>query len=87
MTCKNGLVRHAIANTQIINNRIVVILTDITERELLHNELVKMQKLESIGVLAGGIAHDFNNILTGIMGNLSYARLMIETRTCRRRFS
>ena len=79
VTCKNGLVRHAIANTQIINNRIVVILTDITERELLHNELVKMQKLESIGVLAGGIAHDFNNILTGIMGNLSYARLMIET--------
>jgi PAS domain S-box-containing protein len=78
VTCKNGQVRHAIANTQVINHRIVVILTDITERELLHNELIKMQKLESIGVLAGGIAHDFNNILTGIMGNLSYARLVLE---------
>jgi len=77
VTCKNGQVRHAIANTQLINNRIMVILTDITERELLHNELIKMQKLESIGVLAGGIAHDFNNILTGIMGNLSYARLLL----------
>jgi len=56
----------------------MVILTDITERERLHNELIKMQKLESIGVLAGGIAHDFNNILTGIMGNISYARLVLE---------
>jgi len=78
VTCKNGQVRHAIANTQRINNRIMVILTDITERERLHNELIKMQKLESIGVLAGGIAHDFNNILTGIMGNISYARLVLE---------
>jgi two-component system, cell cycle sensor histidine kinase and response regulator CckA len=78
VTCKNGTVRHAIANTQIINNRIVIILTDITERERLHNELIKMQKLESIGVLAGGLAHDFNNILTGILGNISYARMMLE---------
>lgn len=78
VTCKNGEVRHVIANTQLIANRIVVILTDITERELLQNELVKMQKLESIGVLAGGIAHDFNNILTGIMGNLSFAQLLLE---------
>ena len=78
VTCKNGQVRQVIANTQIIGNRIVIILTDITEREMLHNELIKMQKLESIGVLAGGIAHDFNNILTGIMGNISYARLLLD---------
>lgn len=78
VACKNGQIRHVIANTQLINNQIMIIFTDITERELLHNELVKMQKLESIGVLAGGIAHDFNNILTGIMGNLSYARLLLE---------
>ncbi len=78
VACKNGQVRQVIANTQIIGSRIVIILTDITEREMLHNELIKMQKLESIGVLAGGIAHDFNNILTGIMGNISYARLLLE---------
>ena len=77
VTCKDGHVRQAIVNTQLINNRMVIIFTDITERELLRNELIKMQKLESIGVLAGGIAHDFNNILTGIMGNLSYARLLV----------
>jgi PAS domain S-box len=78
VTCKNGQVRHIIANVQLINNRTVVIYTDITERELLHNELVKMQKLESIGALAGGIAHDFNNVLTGIVGNLSFARILLE---------
>jgi len=78
VACKNGLFRHVIANTQLIDNRIMIIFTDITERERLQNQLVKMQKLESIGVLAGGIAHDFNNILTGIMGNLSFARALLE---------
>lgn len=77
VTCKDGHVRQAIVNTQLIGNRVVIIFTDITERELLRNELIKMQKLESIGVLAGGIAHDFNNILTGVIGNLSYARQLV----------
>lgn len=48
---------------------------DITEHYRMEDELRKMQRLESIGVLAGGIAHDFNNILTAIMGNISLARL------------
>ena len=39
---------------------------------------MKIQKLESIGVLAGGIAHDFNNVLTAILGNISLARMHAE---------
>ena len=50
---------------------------DITEKRLTQNELLKNQKLESLGILAGGIAHDFNNILTGIMGNISFARMSL----------
>lgn len=45
---------------------------------LLQQEQEKNQRLESLGFLAGGIAHDFNNILTGIVGNLSLARMMID---------
>lgn len=54
------------------------ITRDITDRIKSENELLKMQKLESLGVLAGGIAHDFNNILTGIVGNISFARMFID---------
>ncbi|MFP5213862.1 MAG: PAS domain S-box protein, partial [Acidobacteriota bacterium] len=48
---------------------------DVTERKKTEIEMLKIQKLESVGILAGGIAHDFNNILTAIVGNLSLARL------------
>ncbi len=53
---------------------IVVVLQDVTAEEKIREELNKVQKLETIGVLAGGIAHDFNNILTSIVGNVSLAK-------------
>jgi PAS domain S-box-containing protein len=52
----------------------VVVSQDITDQRRVENELLRAQKLESIGVLAGGIAHDFNNILTAILGNVCLAR-------------
>ena len=54
------------------------ICREIVERKRAEDELLKAQKLESLGVFAGGIAHDSNNILTAILGNLSFARMQLS---------
>jgi PAS domain S-box-containing protein len=56
----------------------VLVFRDISEQEKLEEELLKIRKLESVGVLAGGIAHDFNNILAAILGNINLALLYTE---------
>lgn len=53
---------------------------DITFQKRTEQELFKIKKLESVGILAGGIAHDFNNILAAILGNINLA-LFDETLT------
>lgn len=47
---------------------------DTTLRTKHAEESRKMERLESLGLLAGGIAHDFNNLLTGVFGNVDLAR-------------
>ncbi len=51
------------------------LLSDITERKSMEEEVLRIQKLESLGILAGGIAHDFNNVLTAILGNINLTKL------------
>ena len=46
------------------------VITDITEKKNLTEQLRHAQKMRSIGQLTGGIAHDFNNILAIMIGNL-----------------
>jgi PAS domain S-box-containing protein len=57
---------------------IVSVGRDLTHRKKMEHELLKVQKLESLGILAGGIAHDFNNLLTAIIGNISLCRLHVH---------
>jgi PAS domain S-box-containing protein len=55
-------------------NKIIVILKDLSDRKVLEARLRQAHKIEAIGTLAGGIAHDFNNLLMGIQG---YASLIL----------
>lgn len=44
----------------------------------LEKQLLQIQKLAGIGVLAGNIAHDLNNLMMGISGNLELLRRSFE---------
>jgi PAS domain S-box-containing protein len=57
-----------------MDDQVVSIVRNITEKKKNEFEIQKAQKLDSIGILAGGIAHDFNNILAAVLGNISLAR-------------
>jgi PAS domain S-box-containing protein len=46
---------------------VLAINTDITDRKSIEAQLMRAQRMESIGTLAGGIAHDLNNILSPII--------------------
>ena len=50
---------------------------DISRRKQAEDELLRVSKIESLGILAAGIAHDFNNLLTAILGNISLAKVTI----------
>lgn len=58
-------------------NHLIIIAREISEKRKMEEHLQKMEKLESVGLLAGGIAHDFNNILTAIIGNAGLAKLKL----------
>ncbi|HTO03893.1 MAG TPA: PAS domain S-box protein [Opitutus sp.] len=47
----------------------LVINTDIAEKKRLEAQFLRVQRTESIGLLAGGVAHDINNALVPIMAS------------------
>lgn len=47
--------------------RVLIINTDVTEKRMIETQLLRTQRMESIGALAGGIAHDLNNMLSPIL--------------------
>ncbi len=49
---------------------ILLAIEDITEKKRLESQVLRSQRMESIGTLAGGIAHDLNNLLTPMMLSL-----------------
>lgn len=76
---KDGEERYCILDCRAVDisgvECVCILMDDITNKEKLEKERLRLEKLESLGVFAGGIAHEVNNSLTEVMGNLSLARL------------
>jgi len=83
LTTRDGMTRSIAHSSAPITDQdgevvgVVIVFRDITDQLRTERELLKVRKLESVGVLAGGIAHDFNNILAAILGNINLA--LIDT--------
>lgn len=43
---------------------------DVTEREIVREQIIRAERLRELGEVAAGVAHNFNNVLTSMLGNL-----------------
>jgi len=53
---------------------VLIVSRDVTEKKALDQQLLRSQRMESIGTLASGIAHDLNNVLLPIMMSIEMIR-------------
>jgi PAS domain S-box-containing protein len=68
-----GRVHHIESQGSVIRNKegkianVIVVSRDVTAKKVLEQQLLRSQRLESLGTLASGIAHDLNNVLAPIL--------------------
>jgi len=76
----NGRLQHEEARCVLCgSDEVLVVIRNITEKRRLEQQVLQVQKMESLGTLAGGIAHDFNNILAGILGYASFLKSKLSS--------
>ncbi|MBN2737453.1 MAG: PAS domain S-box protein [Spirochaetales bacterium] len=66
------------SNPIIKNNKVVCVrgfIIDISEQKIREVAKHRINKLDSLGILAGGLAHDFNNILTILQNGLALVKI------------
>jgi len=52
----------------------VFVIRDITLQQRMAEEMIKIQKLESLGKVARKLSHEYDNVFTVILGNISIAK-------------
>jgi two-component system, cell cycle sensor histidine kinase and response regulator CckA len=57
---------------------ILSVNTEVTQKKLLEAQLLRSQRLESIGTLAGGIAHDLNNVLAPVLMSVELLQMKLH---------
>jgi PAS domain S-box-containing protein len=65
---------------------ILVIGTDVTGKKKVEAQLLRAQRMESIGTLAGGIAHDLNNVLAPILMSIGLLKRNVKDERAQRLF-
>ncbi len=59
---------------QKLEKKVLDLENEIRLRKKMEDDIIKVQKLESLSTLAGGIAHDFNNFLSIVLYNVTLAK-------------
>jgi PAS domain S-box-containing protein len=79
---KQGKWIHLESNINFMDNQLLFVSRDITDRKnvasekkKLEEKLHRLEKMEVLGHLAGSVAHDLNNVLGGIVG---YPDLLLQ---------
>ncbi len=58
---------------------LLLLVQDITSKREEAERRNRLDRLESLGLLARGFAHEFNNLLTVLLGNLSLAEMRLRS--------
>ncbi len=76
---KMGEVRRGLLSTEMIEIQdetcVLIVLIDITERDLLEKEVSRLDRLNLVGEMAAGIAHEIRNPMTTVRGFLQIGRI------------
>jgi two-component system, sporulation sensor kinase E len=79
---KNKEIRSGLLSTELIDIHsepcMLVVLTDITDRVHLENEMYRLDRLNLIGEMAAGIAHEIRNPMTTVQGFLQLSRNNVD---------
>lgn len=72
------IIKSNLSRTSDLESDIISVIVDITARKKVQEDLQKINKLESLGILAGGIAHNFKNMLTSMSLSVELAKMKPE---------